>query len=168
MSAQVLVTCPAGCAATGSLARDVVAALDERWVDAQLLPMTKVTGLEAFDAVVLGASPVAPEARLEVEAFVERRAEELLALPAALFGLRTGADPTRADAEKALSELREAVEPLTVGLFESGEEGRLAGRLWAAQLSWTLACACNPEPLEPNFRPAPGRFPPCASPIRGL
>ena len=151
MSARVLVTHPAGCEATSALAGQVAAILDDRWVDAFLVPIGRVTNLEAYDGVVLGVPLSGRELPADVADFVSRHAGALQELPTALFGLRSSA-VSEGEAGAPLDPLRALVDPLTVGVFPAPPEGEpppdrgwLPARIWSAQLSWTLHSACRPE-----------------------
>ena len=151
MSARVLVTYPAGCGAASALAGQVAAILDDRWVDAFLVPIERVTNLEAYDGVVLGVPLSGRKLPAGVADFVSRHADALQELPTALFGLRPPA-ASEGEAGTPLDPLRALVDPLTVGLFPAPPEGEplperdwLPARIWSPQLSWTLHSACCPE-----------------------
>ncbi len=153
MSARTLVT-HASDAVTAELARQVADVLRDRWIEADLVPFERVRGLEAYDCVVLGFPLVEGSPPPEFAAFLARHRRLLGELPAALFWHRPPGEPAAVRLTARFLAARAQLQPVSVGDFVLAGEGAAPdawrhARRWSAQLSWTLDCVCNPEPLEP-------------------
>ncbi|MGW6173634.1 flavodoxin domain-containing protein [Arthrobacter sp. NPDC055138] len=122
---QVLIGHASAHGSTVDIAQRIARVLAQEGLEADVLPVSQLGGLEGYDAVVLG-SAIHHQAWLpEAMAFVQRHASELAARPVWLFSVGMSASlprPVRASARKAQDRrlagaLRDLVRPRGHGLF---------------------------------------------------
>ena len=161
MSARALVT-HAPDPVTAELARQVAEVIADRWIEVDVASFDLVDGLEDYDCVVIGVPLEAGSASPDLMSLLARHGERLCELPAALFWHRPAEEPAVAPLNAAplgagpMPAVRAQLQPVSVGDFTPAGECDAPGawrdaRRWSAQLSWTLDCACNPEPPEPSL-----------------
>jgi menaquinone-dependent protoporphyrinogen oxidase len=90
----VLVTYASKHGSTKGIAEAIGERLHERGVDAEVLPIRGVQGLEVYDGVVVGSGVYLGSWMKEAQAFLDRHAEALRRIPVWLFSSGpTGTDP---------------------------------------------------------------------------
>jgi menaquinone-dependent protoporphyrinogen oxidase len=116
---------------TEGVAQAVAETLKGAGVETDLRPVSDVGDLSPYGAVVLGSAIRAGRPLSEAVRFARANRDELAKLPVALFAVcLTMAEDTeehRAEAEGYLAPLREAVEPVAVGLFAGAMDTRKLG-----------------------------------------
>jgi menaquinone-dependent protoporphyrinogen oxidase len=122
MGKKVLVAYGSWCGSTEEVAQAIGDTLAKDGAEVDVLPASQVRGLGDYGAVVVGTAIRAGRCVGEVNRFVRENGEALRQIPVALFSVGlapTDKDPEKgqADAAKFLEHLREALHPVSVGLF---------------------------------------------------
>lgn len=87
MSALILVTYATRYGSTQEVAEDLAAALRERGLEVEVLPMREVQALAKYSAVVLGAALYVSHWHKDAVGFLSHHRQELVKMPVAVFAL---------------------------------------------------------------------------------
>ena len=126
MGDRILVTYASWAGSTEGVAQTVAETLREGGASVDLLPMTKVRGLEAYGAVVVGSAARIGKINGDAFKFVKKHREALERIPLAYFvvclTMKEDTEEHRATVSTYLQPLREQVAPVDEGLFAGALE----------------------------------------------
>jgi menaquinone-dependent protoporphyrinogen oxidase len=126
MGDRILVTYATWAGSTEGVAQTVAETLREGGASVDLLPMTKVRGLEAYGAVVVGSAARIGKINGDAFKFVKKHREALEHIPVAYFvvclTMKDDTEEHRATVSAYLQPLREQVAPVDEGLFAGALE----------------------------------------------
>lgn len=121
MPRKILVAYGTGAGSTAEVADRIGRTLAARGSTVDVKPVSGVTSLAGYDAVVIGGPLYAGKIISSVRSFVEDRKADLAATPVACFitclAMKDDTPENRAKAAAALDPLRTSVAPVSLGLF---------------------------------------------------
>lgn len=121
MNTRVLVAYASKAGSTGEVAESIAKVISERGAAVDVRPVQKVKGIDGYQAVVVGSAVRMGRVLPEAQRFVNKHKARLAGLPTAYFTvsltLKEDTPENRAKANAMLDPMRQAREPIQVGLF---------------------------------------------------
>lgn len=106
---------------TREAALEIGSVLQKQGFDAQILPLSEVTSLEGFDAVIIGAPINGMNWHIDAVKFVESHKDELKKIPTSFYFMSyllfVGCEFWRKIIRKSLDKVSMQVKPMKVGMF---------------------------------------------------